>query len=191
MSQQPHQQQPAWGPQPPQQPPGKAARGKKIAGIGCLSVIGLFVLVIIISVATDGDSDKDTNEAKSKATAAAPAEEKPAAADESSQAPTVSAEDKAKIREDAGYPPKPDAATAAAYIRALDAVDTDIVHGKEEKALSRGAETCRSIKEGNNRNKLIELTNYRFSSPDHPDGHGTATAGKILDIAHSRLCPDF
>ncbi|MFF9147459.1 hypothetical protein ACF1BN_21640 [Streptomyces sp. NPDC014861] len=49
---------------------------------------------------------------------------------------------KAAAREAAGLPPEPDAATAAAYIAALDAIDKDIVHGEEEKAISRGLDTC-------------------------------------------------
>lgn len=104
---------------------------------------------------------------------------------------SISAEDKAKIREDAGYPPEPDAATAAAFIKALNAIDGDIVHGKDDKALRRGSETCRLIKDHPDRAKQIEQTNKRWSSPTHPDGHGLATAEKILDAAHEHLCPDF
>ncbi|MBJ6615551.1 hypothetical protein [Streptomyces sp. I4(2020)] len=117
--------------------------------------------------------------------------EEPAAVDQSSQPPALSDADKAKIREDLGYPPKPDAATADAFIKALNAIDTDIVHGKDEKALSRGADTCRMIKDHPERAKQIEQTNKRWTSPTHPDGHGLATAEKILDAAHKHLCPDF
>ncbi len=117
--------------------------------------------------------------------------EEPTAVDQSSQPPAVSDADKAKIREDLGYPPEPDAATADAFIKALNAIDTDIVHGKDEKALSRGADTCRMIKDHPERAKQIEQTNKRWSSPAHPDGHGLATAEKILDAAHKHLCPDF
>lgn len=117
--------------------------------------------------------------------------EEPTVDDAKSQAPSVSAKDKAKIREDLGYPPEPDEATAAAFIKALNAIDTDIVHGKDEKAVSRGADTCRMIKDHPDRAKQIEQTNKRWSSPTHPDGHGLATAEKILDAAHKHLCPDF
>ena len=119
------------------------------------------------------------------------AADKPAATDKSSKAPAVSDADKAKIRADLGYPPEPDAATAAAFIKALDAIDADVVHGKDEKALSRGADTCRAIKNHPERAKQIEQTNKRWSSPNHPNGHGLATAEKILDAAHKHLCPDF
>lgn len=115
----------------------------------------------------------------------------PAAEAKNSQAPTVDAAAKAKAREAAGLPPEPDAATAAAFVKALDAIDSDIVHGKDEKALSRGADTCRIIKDHPDRAKQVEQTNKRWSSPTHPDGHGLATAEKIRDTAHKHLCPDF
>ena len=117
--------------------------------------------------------------------------EEPTTVDQSSQPPALSDADKAKIREDLGYPPEPDAATADAFIKALNAIDTDIVHGKDEKALSRGADTCRMIKDHPERAKQIEQTNKRWTSPTHPDGHGLATAEKILDTTHKHLCPDF
>ncbi|MGW0134841.1 hypothetical protein [Streptomyces sp. NPDC003299] len=110
------------------------------------------------------------------------------AATKSSPAPAAS---KAKPADDLGYPPEPDAATAAAFIKALNAIDPDIVHGKDEKALDRGANTCRTIKDTPDRAKQIDQTNQRWSSPTHPDGHGLATAAKILDAAHKHLCPTF
>lgn len=124
-------------------------------------------------------------------TACSSSEEEPTTVDQSSQESGVSDADKAKIREEAGYPPEPDAATAAAFIKALNAIDADIVHGKDEKALSRGADTCRMVKDHPERAERIEQTNKRWSSPTHPDGHGLATAEKILDAAHKHLCPDF
>lgn len=90
-----------------------------------------------------------------------------------------------------GIPPEPKPAARAAYIADLNAIDKDIVHGKPDKAIDRGRNQCSSIKQGKDRDKLIEMTNFRFSSPDHPDGHGTAIAEQILDVVHKRLCPDF
>ncbi|MGW4728872.1 hypothetical protein ACWEQC_06775 [Streptomyces shenzhenensis] len=91
----------------------------------------------------------------------------------------------------AGLPPSPGPETRTAYIADLDAIDPDIVHGKEDKAVSRGLNQCSSFKATTDRKKLVALTDYRFTSPDHPYGHGTAIAEQILDVIHERLCPDF
>jgi hypothetical protein len=89
-----------------------------------------------------------------------------------------------------GIPPKPDAAGADAYIAALTAIDPDIVHGKPDKAVSRGRNQCSSIKDSpNDQAKLVRLTNTRFTSPDHPDGFGEAKAGRILEAVRTHLCP--
>lgn len=140
--------------------------------------------VLMLTACEDGTADsKDP----SGAVTAAP----------SSSAPSVSAEDKAKAREAAGLPPTPDASAWKAYIDDLNAVDRDIVHGKEEKAVSRGINQCSSFKlttvdgEKFSRDKLVDLANRRFTSPDHPDGHGLQTAAKIVDIVHKRICPTF
>src|SRR5690606_38208325 len=116
--------------------------------------------------------------------------EEPTVDDAKSQAPSVSAKDKAKIREDLGYPPEPDEATAAAFIKALNAIAADIGHGEDERAVSGRAATCRIIEADPDRAKQIEQTNKRSPSPAHPAGHGLATAEKILDAAHKHLCPD-
>jgi hypothetical protein len=105
---------------------------------------------------------------------------------------TLSPDALASARAAAGLPPKPDAATAAAFIAALDAIDKDIVHGKEEKALSRGADTCSTYKRyPDDTEKQVDQTNKRWSSPTHPDGHGLTIAKKILAASHKHLCPDF
>ncbi|MFJ2707837.1 hypothetical protein ACIO3R_32255 [Streptomyces sp. NPDC087428] len=113
-------------------------------------------------------------------------------ANKPSKVPTLSAADREAAREAAGLPPKPNATVTAAYIKALDAIDTDIVHGKTEKAVDRGLNTCSSVKSSpKDQAKLIDLTNQRFTSPTHPNGHGAATAGKILKVVRKNLCPDF
>jgi hypothetical protein len=93
----------------------------------------------------------------------------------------------------AGIPPKPDAVTQAAYIADLNAIDRDIVGKKDEKTIvDRGRNQCRSIKDfPNDRAKLVDLTNKRFTAPEHPDGFGPAKAAKILDVVHKRLCPTY
>ncbi|MGI5179511.1 hypothetical protein ACQEVZ_24590 [Dactylosporangium sp. CA-152071] len=92
-----------------------------------------------------------------------------------------------------GIPPKPDAATQAAYIADLKAIDPDIVGKKDEdRIVGRGRDQCSSIKSfPNDRAKLVELTNKRFTSPNHPEGFGLAKAAKILDVVHKRLCPTY
>ncbi|MGW1039880.1 DUF4352 domain-containing protein [Streptomyces sp. NPDC002547] len=93
--QQPGQPQPGWGaPQQPwgmpPQPPKKGGAGKAF-GIGCLSIIGLFVVFgIIAAVAGSGGSD-DKKSTSSKPAASAPAEQPaddaPAAKPESDDKP--------------------------------------------------------------------------------------------------------
>lgn len=92
----------------------------------------------------------------------------------------------------AGIPPKPDAATRQSYIAALTAIDPDIVHGKEDTAVSRGRDQCSSIKQWpNDQAKLVDLTQKRFTSPDHPDGFGPAESTRILAAVHEFLCPTY
>ncbi len=73
-----------------------------------------------------------------------------------------------------------------------DAINADIVHGKDEKAIDRGINQCSSIKRyKDDEAKQVELTNSRFSSPSAPEGHGEAIAKQILKATHENLCPDF
>ncbi|MFJ2701870.1 hypothetical protein ACIO3R_01560 [Streptomyces sp. NPDC087428] len=105
---------------------------------------------------------------------------------------TASQADLDAARKAAGLPPRPDTATTAAYIKALNAIDVDIAHGKRDKAVSRGMDTCGIIKRfPGDEAKQADQTNKRWSSPTHPDGHGLATAKKILAATHKHLCPDF
>lgn len=98
----------------------------------------------------------------------------------------------AQAREAAGLPPTPQAADWNAYIKALDALDPDIVHGKEDKAVSRGIDTCSTYKRyPDDTAQQVKATRTRFTSPTHPEGRDAATATKILDAAHKHICPDF
>lgn len=107
-------------------------------------------------------------------------------------APELTDEQRASIAADNGIPPTPNAANWAAYIKALDAIDPDIVHGKEDKAISRGINACSSIKRyPDDTAQQIKSTGQRFTSPTHPEGRDTATATKILDTAHKHICPDY
>lgn len=109
----------------------------------------------------------------------------------SSSQSELTPEQRASIEAEVGLPPSPDPAARSAYIADLTAINPDIVHGKPDTVISRGRSQCQSIKRGEKRERLLETTNFRFSSPDHPNGFGTATAAKILDVVHKRLCPDF
>lgn len=89
-------------------------------------------------------------------------------------------------------PPTPNAMNWAAFIVALKKIDPDIVHGKEEKAVDRGRNQCRSIKDDpDDQARLIDLTNRRFTSPDHPDGFGQAKAAQILEAVRQYICPTY
>ncbi|MDX3024057.1 hypothetical protein [Streptomyces acidiscabies] len=104
--------------------------------------------------------------------------------------PTDAQKDAARAA--AGLPPTPAPAQWSAYIKALDNVDADIVHGKEDKAVSRGISTCSTIKDhAGDTTKQVEMTRMRFTSPTHPEGRSTATATKILEAAHKYICPTY
>ncbi|MEV8100292.1 hypothetical protein [Kitasatospora sp. NPDC085879] len=109
----------------------------------------------------------------------------------SQQAPSNSAQ-ASSAAIDTGLPPKPAPATVAKYIAALNAIDPEIVNGKVDKAVSRGMSQCVSIKLTKaDRAKLVQVTNSRFISPNHPEGFGTTTAEQILDVVHANLCPSY
>ena len=113
-------------------------------------------------------------------------------AQQSSTPPELTDEQRASIREAAGLPPTPNPADWAAYIKALDALDPDIVHGKEEKAVSRGIDTCSAFKRyPDDTAQQVKVTGQRFTSPTHPEGRDQATAEKILDAAHKHICPTY
>jgi hypothetical protein len=97
-----------------------------------------------------------------------------------------------EARKKAGLPPSPEPTQRQAYLDALNAIDPDIVHGKGDKAVSRGLSQCQSIKQHpNERAKQIDLATKWFTSPTHPEGRTSATAEKILDVVHKHICPDF
>ncbi len=95
----------------------------------------------------------------------------------------------ASIEVEAGIPPEPDAATVAAYIAELEAIDPDIVHGEPDKAIDRGRNICQSIANGVEGEQLIASTNMRFISPNHPGGFGQEVAAQIVEHTRSYLCP--
>ncbi|MFF5079422.1 hypothetical protein ACFY36_20385 [Actinoplanes sp. NPDC000266] len=91
----------------------------------------------------------------------------------------------------AGIPPKPDDKTAAAYIAALRKINPDIVGDKDlDRIIDRGRDQCVSIKEfTDDEAKVLKFANSRFTSPDHPEGFGNATAKKINLVVKKYICP--
>ncbi|MFF4586464.1 hypothetical protein [Streptomyces sp. NPDC001388] len=92
----------------------------------------------------------------------------------------------------AALPPRPDANGEAAYVRALTAIDPDIVHDEEDKAVERGRDQCATIHDHpGDREKQIGAAMQRFTSPGHPDGFGRVKSTRIVDAVHTNLCPDY
>ncbi|WP_166028492.1 hypothetical protein [Streptomyces chilikensis] len=111
-----------------------------------------------------------------------------------SQAPSISAEDLAKAREAAGLPPEPDAKARGAYLDALNAIDARIIKpGKEDQAVSRGMNQCRTVKDSpDDTQKLAEAALDRFTVNSRlPEIAIPATGEKITAAVRKHLCPDF
>ncbi|RGC68419.1 hypothetical protein C5N14_13615 [Micromonospora sp. MW-13] len=105
----------------------------------------------------------------------------------------LSSEAIAKAEEAAGIPPKPDQATADAYLAALRKIDPEIVGDKDpDRIIDRGRDQCSSIKEWpDDEAKLIKFANTRFTSPDHPEGFGATKAKKINEVVRKYICPTY
>ncbi|WP_164720969.1 hypothetical protein [Streptomyces sp. W1SF4] len=95
-------------------------------------------------------------------------------------------------RSAAGLPAEPKGPQRKAFLDGLNAIDKDIVHGKDDKAISRGIDTCAAIKaHTGDIPKQVEQTNQRWTSPTHPEGHGEAKAAQILAVVHTTICPTY
>ncbi|MEU3574122.1 hypothetical protein AB0E96_37810 [Kitasatospora sp. NPDC036755] len=91
-----------------------------------------------------------------------------------------------------GPPPKPDAATTAAYVAALTAIDPEIVDNKPDRVVSRGRDQCTSVSEWpKDQPKLVDLTNQRFTSAKHPGGFGSEKSTLILAAVRKYICPTY
>jgi hypothetical protein len=90
-----------------------------------------------------------------------------------------------------GPPPPPDRATAEAYVADLRRIDPAIVgDGDLRRLVDQGRDQCVAIRESpGDRARLIDLTNRRFTAPDHPAGFGADKAAAILDVVRERICP--
>ncbi|MFB7632561.1 hypothetical protein ACFC0M_16680 [Streptomyces sp. NPDC056149] len=90
------------------------------------------------------------------------------------------------VERDRGIPPKPDAATQAKYIRALNAISPAIVNGKEDRAVSRGRDTCGTVHSfPNDHAKQVDITRQRFSGATE---FSAAQAEQILTAIRTHLC---
>ncbi|MFI5937856.1 hypothetical protein [Actinoplanes sp. NPDC051494] len=94
---------------------------------------------------------------------------------------------------DAGIPPKPDAVTSSKYLAALKRINPELVEDRDPASLiDRGRDQCNSIKSfPDDEAKWLWWTNQRFTSPEHPEGFGDATAAKILDVVRTHICPTY
>ncbi|MEU1184718.1 hypothetical protein ABZ464_45335 [Streptomyces sp. NPDC005820] len=116
----------------------------------------------------------------------------PEAAGGSSRAATSPSATRQAAKGKAALPPRPDRDGEGAYVRALTAIDPDIVHDKEDEAVERGRDQCATIHDHpGDREEQIGAAMQRFVSPGHPDGFGRVKSTRIVDAVHTNLCPDY
>ncbi|MEU7163128.1 DUF732 domain-containing protein [Streptomyces morookaense] len=140
----------------------------------------LSAVLIAASGLTACGSDKDSSTDAKKS---AP----PTAASSAPAAPATTQKPVAEAEARAGIPPKPDAAAQAAYVRALNAISPTIVNGKEDRAVSRGRDTCGTLHSfPKDHAKVVDTTRQRFSGAEQ---FNTAQAEKILTAVQTHLCP--
>lgn len=157
-------------------------------------VAALAVGLTACSSSSSSGSSKGTVAAPSSSAAVRPTST--AAAPAAPAAPEVSAPAGAPATPAAtgpgGLPPKPDATTTTAYIAALTAIDPEIVGDKADRAVNRGRDQCSSVLlYPQDKAKLVDLTNQRFTSPNHPRGFGTEKSTKILEVVRKHICPTY
>lgn len=145
-------------------------RPKQTAALVFAGVAVLLLIVTIIAIAVSGGE-------KSEPPAAA-------ATSDAGMASAAAA---------AGIPPKPDAATAAAYIADLKAIDPDIVGDKDpDRIIGRGRDACAAAKNHpGDEAAAIEGVRKRFTSPSHPQGFTGDVPARIWAVVHARLCPTY
>ncbi|WP_309238181.1 hypothetical protein [Actinoplanes aureus] len=122
--------------------------------------------------------------------------EEPAAPEVAAPTPDAAANSKAaaaiaEAEKAAGIPPKPSDEIAAKYLAALRKINPEIVGDTDpERLIDRGRDQCVTIKSfPDEPDKVLMFTNTRFSSPDHPNGLGDATAKKINKVIVKYICP--
>ncbi|MGW3400149.1 hypothetical protein [Streptomyces zhihengii] len=208
----PHQpHQPPHGPQsagygyppPGPQPPKKGLSWWAITGI---SIAGVFAFLIVLGLIVGPQDTEDTASSKPTAVEESPKPSKPATTAPVKPSPSKTAAptsappspsptiDMDKIREAAGLPPSPKPDARAAYLAALNAIDTRIIKpNKEDQAVSRGINQCGSIKRHpEDKAKLAEWALDRFTVNTRlPEIATPDTGARINTAVHEHLCPDF
>ncbi|MDX3590537.1 hypothetical protein PV749_05320 [Streptomyces sp. ID03-2B] len=116
--------------------------------------------------------------------------------DKPSAPPSLTEEQRASARAAAGLPPEPSTTARYRFLEALNDIDRRIVDGKDDKAVSRGLNQCRSIKNAagdeDKQVALVQQTLGRFTIDTRlPDIATPETGGEILAAVHKNLCPDF
>ncbi|MFI6388677.1 hypothetical protein ACIBHY_19450 [Nonomuraea sp. NPDC050547] len=87
-------------------------------------------------------------------------------------------------------PPVPGPEAWAGYIRELDTIDRDIVHGDEQKAVDRARNQCPWLQQWPKvRMDALIQVDKRFTSPDHPKGFGAAKGNRINNAIKKYICP--
>ncbi|GIF14894.1 hypothetical protein FHX34_103604 [Actinoplanes teichomyceticus] len=104
--------------------------------------------------------------------------------------PGAPADARASLEAQLGFPPKPDAQTAQAYLADLRAIDPALVAGDPESLVNRGRDQCRDLK-ARPEKEWAKVAGQRFSTPQAPQGVGEATATRIIQVVRTRLCPTF
>ncbi|MGW3324849.1 hypothetical protein [Streptomyces virginiae] len=210
-----HPQQPDGAPAPkapqagyplpplPEDVPGKPAsqfNAKQKTVLGCGGMVAAFLIVLVIAAAVAPSEAKQVKAAEAKP---APTVTSPPAASSSSASPSsspaaaapaaspTSSVDVEAARSAAGIPPSPAPAERTAYLAELNAIDPEIVNGKDDKAVSRGLNQCMIMKDEKDPAKRIESANRRFLSPNHPDGFGAGKSALIVAAVQKNLCPTY
>ncbi|WP_143232829.1 hypothetical protein [Actinoplanes regularis] len=98
---------------------------------------------------------------------------------------------RASMEAQLGFPPKPDAETAQAFLADLKGIDPALVASQNADSLvNRGRDQCRDLK-ARPQSEWVTVANQRFVTPEAPKGLGDATASKIITVVRTRLCPGF
>jgi hypothetical protein len=104
--------------------------------------------------------------------------------------PALTPEQIASIEASVGIPPKPSAANRAAYLAALERINPELIEDRDpERLVDRGRDQCRDLTE-RGEDEWLWWVNQRVTSPDHPEGFGDVTAGKILTAIRKYICPN-